>query len=125
MKAESTDPTLVTGTLARMDRKIRMVEEKIENLKNHIDLVENNLIETNNAIAKQGEEFTRTARDLRKQMQTDLESFEKLIEQINNLASKDSVAVLEKYVDILDPLKILDREDVEEIIDEKLKSKKD
>ncbi|MBT4114266.1 N-acetylneuraminate synthase, partial [Candidatus Woesearchaeota archaeon] len=97
----------------------------MDNLHNHLDLVENNLLETNNVIAKQKDELTRTARELRKQMQTDLEQFEKFADQMNSLASKDSVKVIEKYIDILDPLKMLDKEDVEEIVAEKLKAKCD
>ncbi|MBT3940646.1 hypothetical protein HOD83_00365 [Candidatus Woesearchaeota archaeon] len=121
----SPDPGVIAGALSQMDRKLRLIEEKMDNLHNHLDLVENNLLETNNVIAKQKDELTRTARELRKQMQTDLEQFEKFADQMNSLASKDSVKVIEKYIDILDPLKMLDKEDVEEIVAEKLKAKSD
>jgi len=57
-------------------------------------------------------------------MQENSEKLDRFAEHMEKLASIDSVRVLERYVEILNPLKMLDKDDVEEMINEKMKRRK-
>jgi len=125
MKPEQDGQRMIVSALSQMDRKIKLVEERISGLRNHIELLENNLIETNQKLVQEAEDFNKTAQDLRKQMQENLDQLNKISDHITNFASKDSVKVIEKYIEIINPLSIMNKEDVEELIDEKIGQDKD
>ena len=74
---------------------------------------------------QEAEDFNKTAQDLRKQMQENLDQLNKISEHINNFASKDSVKVIERYMEIINPLSIMNKEDVEELIEEKISNKEE
>jgi len=111
---------MVATILSQMSRKLRLLEERIDNLRGHIDLIENNMLEMNKNISAELVSFNKTARELRREMQENIEKFDKLTDSVNQLASKESVKVIEKYIDLLDPLTLVTRNEVDEIIDEKL-----
>ena len=124
MKAEDTSQKeMIANVLSQMNRKIRLIEERIDNLKGHLELIENNMLEMNKSISAELDAFNKTARELRREMQENIERFDQITESINQLASKDSVKVIEKYIDLLNPLTLVTRDEVDEIIDEKLKLK--
>lgn len=122
-----TEPTeqrdLITDVLAQMNRKIRLIEERIDNVRSHLELLESNMLEMNKSITAELEAFNKTAHELRSQMQDNVEKFDQLAEKINNLASRDSVRVIEKYMELINPLTLVNREEVDEIVDERMKKK--
>jgi predicted nucleic acid-binding Zn-ribbon protein len=109
---------LVLGSISDVNRKMRMMEERIDNMRNHIELLENNIIEMNKSVSEELETFNKTFQELRNQMQENLEKFSRLSENINNLASKESVRVMEKYIELLNPMTLVTRDEVEDIIKE-------
>ena len=125
MKPEQDGQRMIVSALSQMDRKIKLVEERVTGLRNHIELIENNLIETNQKLVQEAEDFNKTAQDLRKQMQENLDQLNKISEHINNFASKDSVKVIERYMEIINPLSIMNKEDVEELIEVKISNKEE
>jgi predicted nucleic acid-binding Zn-ribbon protein len=108
----------VLGSISDTNRKMRMMEERIDNLRNHLELLENNMIEMNKSVSEELETFNKTFQELRNQMQDNLEKFSRLAENINHLASKESVRVVEKYIELLNPMTLVTRDEVEDIIKE-------
>lgn len=121
-KPDTNQEGLVTDALSQMSRKIRLIEERVDNLKGHLELIENNMLEMNKSISAELEGFNKTARELRREMQENIEKFDRIADSINQLASKESVKVIEKYIDLLNPMTLVTRDEVDEIIDEKLKA---
>jgi TolA-binding protein len=109
---------LVLGSISNENRKMRMMEERVDNLRNHIELLENNMLEMNKSVSEELETFNKTFQDLHKQMQENLEKFSRLAENMHNLASKESVRVIEKYIELLNPMTLVTRDEVEDIIKE-------
>lgn len=114
---------MITNALSQMSRRIRLIEDRIDNLKSHLELIENNMLEMNKSISAELESFNKTALELRREMEENIERFDRLADSINQLASKESVKVIEKYIDLLNPMTLVTRDEVEEIINEKLKRK--
>jgi hypothetical protein len=112
---------LMTNMLSQINKKTRLVEERIDNLRNHVDLLENNILEISKNNSKEFDTFNKNMRDLRKEMQENIEKFDRIAENITQLASKDTVKVIEKYIDLLNPMTLVTRDEVEELIDEKLR----
>jgi anion-transporting ArsA/GET3 family ATPase len=109
---------LVLGSISDSNRKMRMMEERVDNLRNHLELLENNMLEMNKSVSEELETFNKTFQELRKQMQDNLEKFSRLAENMDNLASKESVRVIEKYIELLNPMTLVTRDEVEDIIKE-------
>jgi predicted nucleic acid-binding Zn-ribbon protein len=108
----------IIGSISDVNRKMRLMEERINNIRNHVELLESNLIEMNKSVSEELETFNKTFQELRTQMQEDLEKFGRLSENINRLASKESVRVIEKYIELLNPMTLVTRDEVEDIIKE-------
>jgi len=110
----------INKELSGMSRRLRMLEERNENLRKKIALVENNMLDTNKKVMA---EVKTSASDLI-EIKSDIKDIEAkmmlLIKEINLLAKKEEVAIIKKYMEFWQPLNFVTPTQVEKIVKEML-----
>ena len=105
--------------LAELTNRLRVLESKQSLFNEKLLMVNQNIIEEykkfNNDIKAIKAEMT----DMKKDMQNVKNIVKHLSEEAANFARKDTVKVLEKYINLWNPLRFVTREEVEKIIDQK------
>jgi predicted nucleic acid-binding Zn-ribbon protein len=123
-KENAGENELITNSISDSNRRIRLMEDRIDNLRSHLELLENNILEMNKSMSDELNNFNKTAHELRREVQGSIENVGKLAEKIDELASKDSVKVIEKYIDLLNPMMLVTRDELNEVIKDKLSKHK-
>ena len=116
-------PTMPTGSFSDMNRKLAIVEDRLQNLRDHIALVEKDALEKNKALVVEVHEYDDKIDALKKDIEKLESMFERLISKLELFASKEQLKVLERYLNFWNPLDYVSKKDVEELIAGKLKSK--
>lgn len=110
----------INKELSGMSRRLRMLEERNENLRKKISLVESNMLDTNKKVMA---EVKTSASDLI-EIKSDIKDIEAkmmlLIKEINLLAKKEEVDIIKKYMEFWRPLNFVTPTQVEKIVKEML-----
>ena len=109
--------------LAQLSQRLRLIEESIDTLREHTEMLDKNLIEKHQASVKNIRVVEAELRELRGQIRENQEEFNRLSGHLSLFASKDKLAVLEKYIKYLDPMEFVNKKEVEEIVRNMLKEK--
>ena len=110
----------INKELSGMSRRLRMLEERNENLRKKISLVESNMLDNNKKVMA---EVKTSASDLI-EIKSDIKDIEAkmmlLIKEINLLAKKEEVDIIKKYMEFWRPLNFVTPTQVEKIVKEML-----
>jgi len=109
--------------LAQLSQRLRIIEESIDTLREHTEMLDKNLIEKHQASVKNIRAVEAELRELRGQIRESQEGFNRLSGHLSLFASKDKLSVLEKYINYLDPMELVNKKEVEEIVRSMLKNK--
>jgi predicted nucleic acid-binding Zn-ribbon protein len=114
------------------------ITRKIGDLSERARLIEERLKQTREKMQVLDETFSSKVRDLkdaisdlnvqistmRKELDEVKEIVRKVVKELGNTAKLSDVKVLEKYINLIDITRFITKEDVEEIVEEKLKKLK-
>lgn len=117
-------PSQPAGSFSEMNRKLAIVEDRLENLRDHIALVEKDSLEKNKSLAVEVHEYDDKIRELKAEGEKLKAMVERLVSKLELFASKEQLKVLERYLNFWNPLDYVSKKDVEELINEKLKKRK-
>ena len=113
----------VEKDLNEMARKLRLNEERTIGLRKKIQMIEHNLIMGHKKFLSEIKFINQEISDMKREFD-DLKS--KILDfarELQNCAKKEDVQVLERYVNMWEPVNFVSRNEVEKIIDEKLNKK--
>ncbi len=99
-----------------VNRRITVVEERLETIRSHIDILDKNIIEKHKSNLGAIERIETDMRSLRADIQQTNELMQRLVKRSQEFATREEVKVLEKYINIWQPLKFTTKEDVLDII---------
>ena len=102
----------VSGVSARM----KLVEGHIDTLRSHIDLLDNSLIEKHKAVVQEVRSVEDSVRGLRADIDTVKDLTERIAKRLEELASREQVKILERYVSLWQPLNFVTRSEVETVV---------
>jgi len=114
---ESADADLLSD-LADMSRRLRTIEERYANMQGRIQLIEHNMVShyryTNTEIKTQTSEIT----EVKKELHELKDRLLMMIREMEASAKKEDVKVLERYLNMWEPLNFVTRNEVNDIIRE-------
>lgn len=125
-RGQSTLPTpeSIIATLIQLGKRLQIVEERLDNLRDHLEILDNNLRENSKSQTEKINSIWETLKEFQEQLKENTELFHRLADRIELFATKEQVKVLERYINMWNPLDGVTRKEVEEIVDEKLKEKR-
>ena len=116
---QTADP--MAGFFAEIGTRLNEIEEKQRLLKDRVLLIGENLISTKEEIEKQNLEFKKQI----KQMDFELKSLKqinkRIVEEMDNLARKTELEILERQFKMFQPLDVARIKDVKDIIKKEMK----
>lgn len=104
-----------------IERRMRVLEERISNMKSRLNLTEQNVIEINKKMSHIQQDSNKEIGELQKTVSQLNMTVGKIIKEFSLVAQKRDVDTLSKYIDLWNPAKFATVSTVEKIIDEKLK----
>ena len=108
------------GTISRL----RVLEERYGNLQTELRVTEENMIGRNKKLTTEIKTLTSDINELRKEISEIKDRVVMIVKEFQVFAKKEDVKVLQKYIEMWEPLNFVTHKEVEEIIEEKLTQKR-
>ncbi|MGV8087110.1 MAG: hypothetical protein ACP5N1_05770 [Candidatus Woesearchaeota archaeon] len=109
----------LASMISDLDRRLRILEERYGNMRKKIQLTDHNLIESEKSFGKEIRNFNE---DLLKLKRTTNDFDEKIVifnNEMENIAKKTDLKVLEKYLAMWDPSMFVTRKELREYLKNK------
>ncbi len=131
-KQEQQGPDLssVNADINTLSRRLKLIEEGYTNLRRFFQVTEENIIAKNKHYSAELKTINSDVVEIRKEIQEIKDKLMLVIKELQSVARKEEVKVLEKYINLWNPVKFVSQNEIEGIINEVLekrekKAKKD
>lgn len=122
MAEQETDLSTI---LSDLNSRVRILESKYNTFGERLLVVNQNMIEEYKKLMSETKAIESELRELQREIMHMKESTRDLVKEMQFFAKKDSVKVLEKYINIWDPLKYVTEKEVEKIVNNLLDKKRE
>jgi len=99
--------------------RVRILESRYNVMRERLLLINQNMIDEYKRLNDELKEMNEDVKDLKKELFEIKEALNKIIYELQFFARKDNLLVLEKYINMWNPLHFVTEEDVLKIIKEK------
>ena len=113
----------VKGDISSLERRLRSLEEGFTNMRRTIQVAEHNMVSKNKIFTTEIRTLTSEIDEVKKEIADIKEKVLIILKDLESAAKITEVKVLEKYINLWNPIKFVTQNEVERIIDEKLKKK--
>ena len=103
--------------------RIRILENKYNTVNEHLLVINQNMIEEYKKIIAEIKAMDNEMKQIKQDIMNVKETVKKMVGEMNIFARKDEIKVLEKYINLWNPIEFITREDLDKILKEK-RSKK-
>ena len=121
---ESSDISAIISDVNTLSRRLKLMEQNFTNLRRFFQITEENMMAKHKHFSAEIKTLTSDINEIRKEIQELKDKLILVIREFQTLARKDEVKVLEKYINLWNPLKFVTQNEVEQIIHEILERKK-
>jgi|SRR3989344_394314 len=122
---ETADYSGMNDDINTLGRRLRLLEEGTTNLRKFFQVTEENTITKNKHYSVEIKTINSDILELRKEMQEIRDKMMLIIKELQSVARKEEVKVLEKYINLWNPIKFVTSNEVEQIVDDAMKRKQD
>ena len=122
-KQEMPDFSGITNDVNALSRRLRLLEEGSTNLRRFFQMTEENMISKHKHFSAEIKTINSDTIEIRKEIQELRDKLGLVIKELQSVARKEDVKVLEKYINLWNPIKFVTQNEVEEIIHEVLGKK--
>lgn len=120
---ESPEVSGIASDINALSRRLRLLEEGFTNLRKFFQVTEENMIAKNKHFSADIKTLTSDINEIRKEIQELKDKLLLVIRELQTVARKEEVKVLEKYINLWNPIKFVSQNEVEQIINEVLEKK--
>ena len=110
--------------MSNLNRRLRLVEETSTNIRRALQVTEQNMLSKNKTFSTDIRTITSDISDIKTEIAEIKEKILELIKELKEAAKRDEVKVLEKYINLWNPVKFVTQNEVEEIVKELIKKEK-
>jgi hypothetical protein len=110
----------MTNIINDMSRRLRIMEEKFNNLDKKVKLNEENSVSNLKKVNMSIAIFHDDVNDFKKHIKLDEEKTDLIIKELKLSAKRDDVAVLQRYIEMWDPVKFATHNEIDKVIQEKI-----
>ena len=120
---EAPDFSGMTTDMNTLSRRLRLLEEGFTNLRRFFQVTEENMIAKNKHFSAEIKTVASDINEIRKEIQELKDKLLLVIRELQTVARKEEVKVLERYINLWNPIKFVTQNEVEQIINEVLDKK--
>jgi|TARA_Y100000310_G_scaffold344685_1_gene458799 hypothetical protein len=110
--------------MGNLSRRLRILEESFTNLRRAQQLTDQNMLAKNKLFTTEIRTMVSDIKEIKKEIAEIKEKILDLVKELQTSAKKDQVKVLEKYINLWNPVKFVTQNEVEQIVKEMLEKKK-
>ena len=120
-KSKAPPPASVSpAEVAALSGRLRVIEERIDNLRRKGQVTDHNMLMHNKKIAGNIRDLDSDIKELRMDMEDLRSVIQQIISEMKKFASRNDVDIIKKYVDLWEPLNFVSRREVENIVRENI-----
>ena len=108
----------VASDINSLSRRLRLLEEGSANIRNMLQITEENLISKNKTNGIEIKALTSDINEIRKEMHELKEKVLMIIRELQSAARKEDVKMLEKYISLWNPVKFVTRGELDYVVKE-------
>lgn len=116
-EAPPTD-TRLNEDVSDLSRRLRVLEERYTNIRSRIQVMDQNMLLHNKKQTTDIKTINSDINDLKKEISDINEKMNLIINELNDSAKKEDIEVLQKYINLWDPMNFVTRKEVEKLIKE-------
>lgn len=102
--------------LSALSGRMRVLEERLYNLRRKTQLTDQNLLSHNKKIVKEFKDLNAEMKDMRMDMEDLRTVIQQIINEMKKFAAKNELETLRRYIDLWEPLEFMRREEAEKLI---------
>jgi len=123
---EKTQPQIspVSEELESTINRLRVLEERYTNLQIELKVTEENMINRGKKLTTDVKALTSDINELKKEINEIKDKVLMIIKELQSCAKKEEIKVLQRYVEMWQPMNFVTHKEVEDIINEKLAQKR-
>jgi chromosome segregation ATPase len=106
--------------ISNLGRRLRMLEESFTNLRRALQVTEQNMLSKHKVFSTETRTIISDISDLKKEIADIKEKMLEIVKEIQSAAKRDEVRVLERYINLWNPVKFVTQNEVEQIVKEML-----
>ena len=115
--------TGISKSLSEIASSLRILEDKYYNLRKKSQLTDQNLLDAQRTFAKEKRLLTDELTESKLKIQDLLEQFDNMKTELKSAVRQKDYKVLEKYLDMWEPMEFVTRKEVEMVIERKFPDK--
>ena len=120
---EAPDYSGITTDVNTLSRRLRLLEEGFTNLRRFFQVTEESIIAKNKHFSAEIKTVSSDINEIRKEIQEMKDKLILVIRELQSVARKEEVKVLERYINMWNPIRFVTQNEVEQIINEVLDKK--
>ena len=117
------DISVISNEVANLSRSVRTLEERTANLLRKSQLEEQNMLSSNKKVSGEMKSITDNIHELKKELGEINDHMHQIVEELKRCSKKEEIRVLQKYIDMWEPVNFVTRNEVEKIMTEILEQK--
>lgn len=112
------DISVISNELANFGRSVRTLEERTSNLIRKSQIAEQNMLMTNKKVSSEIKTINDDIHGLNKVMGEIKDHLRQIVEELKRCAKKEEIKLLQRYIDMWEPINFVTRNEVERIIND-------
>ena len=103
-------------SILSLGSRLRMLEERYMQLRENVEMVNQNMIDEYKKLIKETKDVNIVLKELKTQINEINKAINHIVKETENFARKDNLKILEKYINMWNPLNFTTEEDVEKAV---------
>ena len=121
---EPIDMSGVYNDINSVSRRLRLLEEGFTNLRRFFQVTEENILAKNKHFSAENKTLNSDINEIKKDLHEVKDKLLLVIKELQSVARKEEVKVLEKYINLWNPIKFVSQNEIEQIVNEILDNRK-
>lgn len=122
-ESQSFKITDLSNQINNLSRRLKMLEERYTNMRNNMQLTDQNVLDFNKEVNRTMKVVHSDLLDFKREFEDLKEKVKLIVRELKDTAKSEDVELLEKYINIWEPMNFITRKEVDKIIDEKIEEK--
>ena len=123
-QGQITAPNDIGRDVMELSRKSRISEERVLSLRKKLQMIEHNMLANQKRLLAEIKYINEEVMEIKRSMEDFKGKMLTFARELQESAKREDLAVLEKYINLWDPMNFISRREVDRIIDEKLAARK-